>query len=102
MDCGVTGFSGSVVRYMSTHAKGYRLELLDSLSLTNSVNERRIQIIGELSINSSVQFIVLTEISGSRLPVIPHPRSPEISRFFSITGSANYNDNPGSAIVAGI
>ena len=65
-------------------------------------NVQHKQIIGELSINGSVQFIRLSEIWGCGFPFIPNTRAPEISCGWGSTGAANSNGNPGSAISTGI
>ena len=65
-----------------------------------SENGRRNRIIGELSINGSVQFIRLSKIWGSILTFIPNPRDPDISSRWGSTGPANSNENTGSNIVA--
>ena len=64
-------------------------------------NVQHKQIIGELSINGSVQFIGISDVWGSRFPFIPNPRDPEISIRWSSTGPDNSNGNPGSDTVTG-
>ena len=48
---------------------------------------------GEISINSSVQFIGLPDILGSVFPFIDNPRAPEATREWESTGSANYPES---------
>ena len=67
-----------------------------------SENGQRNCIIGELSINISIQFIGLSKIWGSGFPFIPSPRAPDISSGWGSTGDANSNGNPGFTIVTGI
>ena len=60
------------------------------------------KIIGELSINRSVQFICIYDIWGSGFPFIPKPRATYCFNWWGITGDTISNGNPGSSAVTGI
>ena len=64
-----------------------------------SENGRHNQIIGELFINKSIQFIGLYKIWGSGLLFITNPRALFISSRWGSTGADNFNENTGSTIV---
>ena len=55
-----------------------------------SANRRINRIIGEISINNSIQFIRLLEIWGSGLSCISNYRASEATRGWCSTGSTNY------------
>ena len=66
-----------------------------------SENGRRNQIIGELSINGSVQFIGISDIWGSWFSFIPNTMAPEIFSGLGSTGASSSNGNLGYSIFTG-
>ena len=66
-----------------------------------SENGQHNRIIGELSINGSVQFIGISDIWGSVLPFIPNPRAPDISSGWGSNVSSSSNGNTGSSNING-
>ena len=64
-----------------------------------SENGRRNQIVGEISINGSVQFIEIYKIWGSRFLYIANPWDHVETIWWGSSGVTSSNGNPGSTTV---